>query len=61
MLTDGRTDGRTYGRTNGQKIGSLYRAMPEAGATIKTTDLVNIVVIMILEVFFISLKLLNLQ
>ena len=29
MLTDGRTDGR--------KTGSLYRAMPEAGAT-KTGD-----------------------
>ena len=26
--------GRTYERTNGRKIGSLYRAMPEAGATI---------------------------
>ena len=24
--------GRTYERTNGRKIGSLYRAMPEAGA-----------------------------
>ena len=47
MLTDGRTDGQT----NGRKIGSLYRAMPEAGATIKTTDLVNIVVIMILKIF----------
>ena len=27
-------DGRTYGRTNRQKIGSLYRAMPEAGTII---------------------------
>ena len=31
---DGRTYGRTYGQTNGQKTGSIYRAMPEAGATI---------------------------
>ena len=30
---DGQTYGRTYGRTNGRKTGSLYRAMPEAGAT----------------------------
>ena len=30
---DRRTNGRTYGRTNGRKTGSLYRAMPEAGAT----------------------------
>ena len=28
-------DGWTYERTNGRKIGSLYRAMPEAGATKK--------------------------
>ena len=27
--------GRTYERTNGRKMGSLYRAMPEAGATKK--------------------------
>ena len=26
-------DGRTYGRTNGRKTGSLYREIPEAGAT----------------------------
>ena len=30
---DGRTDGRTYGRTYGRKTGSIYRTMPEAGAT----------------------------
>ena len=46
MWTDGRMDRRTYGQTdiwtdghmdrrkNGRKTGSLYRAMPEAGATI---------------------------
>ena len=28
-------DGWTCGHTKGQKTGSLYRAMPEAGATIK--------------------------
>ena len=28
-------NGRTYKRTNGRKIGSLYRAMPEAGTTKK--------------------------
>ena len=33
----GRTYGQTYGRTNGRKTGFLYRAMPEAGATIKGT------------------------
>ena len=33
--------GRTYERTNGRKIGSLYRAMPEAGATKKEFSRVN--------------------
>ena len=33
--------GRTYERTNGWKIGSLYRAMPEAGATKKEFSRVN--------------------
>ena len=32
---DGRTYRRTYGWTNGRKTRSLYRAMPEAGATKK--------------------------
>ena len=27
-------DKRTFGQTNGRKTGSLYRAMPQAGATI---------------------------
>ena len=27
--------GRTYERSNGRKIGSLYRTMPEVGATKK--------------------------
>ena len=31
----------TDGRTNGRKIGSLYRAMPEAGATKKEFSRVN--------------------
>ena len=31
----------TNGRTNGQTIGSLYRAMPEAGATKKEFSRVN--------------------
>ena len=31
-------DGWTYGRTNGQKTGSIYRAMPEAGATKRRMD-----------------------
>ena len=34
MLTDGRTDVRTDGR----KTGSLYRAMPAAGATKRRMD-----------------------
>ena len=33
--------GRTYERTNGRKIGSLYRAMHEAGATKKEFSRVN--------------------
>ena len=33
--------GRTYERTNGRKIGSLYRAMPEVGATKKEFSRVN--------------------
>ena len=33
--------GRTYERTNGRKIGSLYRAMPEAGAIKKEFSRVN--------------------
>ena len=33
--------GRTYERTNGRKIGSLYRAMPEAGATKNEFSRVN--------------------
>ena len=32
---------RMYERTNGRKIGSLYRAMPEAGATKKEFSRVN--------------------
>ena len=41
--------GRTYERTNGRKIGSLYRAMPEAGATKKEFSRVN-------SIFFIPHK-----
>ena len=33
--------GWTYERTYGRKIGSLYRAMPEAGATKKEFSRVN--------------------
>ena len=33
--------GRAYERTNGRKIGSLYRAMPEAGARKKGFSRVN--------------------
>ena len=33
--------GRTYERTNGRKIGTLYRAMPEEGATKKGFPRVN--------------------
>ena len=34
-------DGRTDGWMNGRKIGSLYRTMPEAGATKKGFSRVN--------------------
>ena len=39
MLTPGgRTYGHTHERTNGLKTGSLYRAMPRAGATKNSQD-----------------------
>ena len=42
MLTEGRTNGRTDERTNGRKPGSLYRAMPEAGATITLSSFLRL-------------------